>query len=466
MRVRALQRPGRPRHRLPGHRPLHLHRPRRHPAGRLHLHRRRRRQPHLHRRRDLRHRRQPVGGRQRHGQRRRSGAGRRPPRGRRRPPSWPSTCSTTPPPPAAPGTVRVTALTSTGATDTAYRGTVRLTSTDPSATLPADYTFTAADNGRHDFPAVAFATAGAQTVDAADTADAARRGSDTVYVYPAAATYLEVQVFSSEVTAGHPVTLRIRARNANGDIDTGYRGTVHLDVQRPGGHPAGGLHLHRHRQRRPHLHQRGHLRHARQPGRLGRGRRPAHPAGRLGLHAGHRRRPPPTSRSRSSPRRSAPASRRPCASGPATRTATSTPATGAPSTSRRPTPPPACPADFTFTAGDHGDRTFTNGVTYNTPGSQSVVGRDTANANRAGRLGADPGPLHRRQPPRGPGLRRRHHRRPPGDGPRPGPQRQRRHRHRLPRHRPLHLHRPGRHRSPPTTPSPPATPASTPSPTG
>ncbi|HJV08709.1 MAG TPA: hypothetical protein VJ653_03485, partial [Acidimicrobiales bacterium] len=74
-----------------------------------------------------------------------------------------------------PGTLRVTALTPTGATDTAYRGTVHLTSTDPGATLPADYTFTAADNGRHDFTGVVLATAGTQTIDGADTADAARR---------------------------------------------------------------------------------------------------------------------------------------------------------------------------------------------------------------------------------------------------------------------------------------------------
>ena len=119
-----------------------------------------------------------------------------------------------------PLTIRVRARDNNGNVDTTYRGTIHFTSTDPAATLPADYTFTAADNGRHDFPAVAFATAGAQTVDAADVADAGRRGSDPVYVYSATATYLEVQVFSSDITAGHPATMRIRARNANGDIDT------------------------------------------------------------------------------------------------------------------------------------------------------------------------------------------------------------------------------------------------------
>ncbi len=131
-----------------------------------------------------------------------------------------------------PSTVRVTALTSSGNRDSAYQGTIRLTSTDPSAILPADYTFTAGDSGFHDF-AVTFGTPGTQTVNAADTADASRRGADTDYVFPSPATHLEVQVFSSNVTAGTPTGARIRARNANGDIDTGYRGTVRFTSNDP-----------------------------------------------------------------------------------------------------------------------------------------------------------------------------------------------------------------------------------------
>ena len=182
-----------------------------------------------------------------------------------------------------PGGMRVTALTSTGTTDNAYRGTVRLSSSDPSATLPADYTFTAADNGRHDFTGVTFATAGSQTVDATDTADAGRRGSETVYVYPSAATELEVQIFASEVTAGHPVTLRLRARNGNGVIDPGYRGTVHVTSSDPSA---------------------------------------------------------------------------------------------------------TLPADYTFTAADSGEHTFTDGVTYTTPGNRGVAVADTARATLRGDSGS------------------------------------------------------------------------------
>src|SRR5262249_16687021 len=53
-------------------------------------------------------------------------------------------------------------------TATGYRGTVDLTSTDTQAGLPADYTFTATDNGAHTF-AVTLKTAGSQSVTATDT---------------------------------------------------------------------------------------------------------------------------------------------------------------------------------------------------------------------------------------------------------------------------------------------------------
>src|SRR5262245_248667 len=45
--------------------------------------------------------------------------------------------------------ISVTALDVTQATDTGYRGTVHFASSDPNAVLPADYAFTAGDNGAH-----------------------------------------------------------------------------------------------------------------------------------------------------------------------------------------------------------------------------------------------------------------------------------------------------------------------------
>jgi streptogramin lyase len=51
-----------------------------------------------------------------------------------------------------------------------YRGPVHFTSTDPQATLPADYTFTAADSGVRGFSGTIFLTAGSQTLTASNGA--------------------------------------------------------------------------------------------------------------------------------------------------------------------------------------------------------------------------------------------------------------------------------------------------------
>ncbi len=50
-----------------------------------------------------------------------------------------------------PGSVFVTARNDLGDRDESYRGTIHFSSTDQAAGLPADYTFTTADNGSHTF---------------------------------------------------------------------------------------------------------------------------------------------------------------------------------------------------------------------------------------------------------------------------------------------------------------------------
>jgi hypothetical protein len=67
---------------------------------------------------------------------------------------------------------------------TTYRGTVHFTSTDPRATLPADYTFTAADQGAHAFFAVAFHSPHNQLLTAGDTANASFAGNAPMAVAP------------------------------------------------------------------------------------------------------------------------------------------------------------------------------------------------------------------------------------------------------------------------------------------
>lgn len=76
------------------------------------------------------------------------------------------------------GLLTVTARDAYGNTATGYRGTVHFTSSDARAVLPADYTFTEADNGVHVFH-VTLRTAGTWAVTATDKAAASIEGSQS-----------------------------------------------------------------------------------------------------------------------------------------------------------------------------------------------------------------------------------------------------------------------------------------------
>src|SRR5262249_1161394 len=60
-------------------------------------------------------------------------------------------------------------------------GTVHFSSTDPLAQLPANYTFTAADKGRHTF-SLTFATISSQSVAATDTATSGLTSHTSIHV--------------------------------------------------------------------------------------------------------------------------------------------------------------------------------------------------------------------------------------------------------------------------------------------
>jgi hypothetical protein len=79
---------------------------------------------------------------------------------------------TAPPNPTAGSAFSLTATVQdgNGTVVTTYRGTVHFTSSDNSAVLPANYTFTPSDNGTHIFAGVVLNTSGNQTITAADTA--------------------------------------------------------------------------------------------------------------------------------------------------------------------------------------------------------------------------------------------------------------------------------------------------------
>jgi ELWxxDGT repeat protein len=109
-----------------------------------------------------------------------------------------------------------------------YTGTVRFTCSDAQATLPADYTFIAADGGRKAFTAT-LRTAGVWSLTAADTATASFTGGQTgVVVAPAAAASFALTGLPAGVTAGAAAAIAVTAKDAFGNVAAGYAGTVHF----------------------------------------------------------------------------------------------------------------------------------------------------------------------------------------------------------------------------------------------
>jgi hypothetical protein len=108
-----------------------------------------------------------------------------------------------------------------------YTGTVHFTSSDAKASLPANYTFTAADAGVHAFSAI-LKTAGTQWISAADTTNSGLASTQSgITVNPAAASQFVISGPTS-VTAGVPFSLTITVKDAYGNVVTGYTGTVHF----------------------------------------------------------------------------------------------------------------------------------------------------------------------------------------------------------------------------------------------
>ncbi len=128
--------------------------------------------------------------------------------------------------------VTVTAQDAFNNTKTGYTGTVHFTSSDAQAVLPADYTFTAADNGMHTFMGAVLKTAGAQTITVTDTAMSYITGSVSTTVTAAAASQLLVS-YPAEITAGTLLLFNVTAQDPYGNTAPTYRGTVHLSSSDP-----------------------------------------------------------------------------------------------------------------------------------------------------------------------------------------------------------------------------------------
>jgi hypothetical protein len=122
------------------------------------------------------------------------------------------------------GTFTVTAQDADGNTLTGYVGTVHFSSSNPQAVLPADYTFTAADQGVHTFSAT-LKTAGLQSL---ATAVPGMSGDPaSILVNPAAAARFVLSGPSS-IRAGTAFSVTVTALDAYGNVATGYTGAVHV----------------------------------------------------------------------------------------------------------------------------------------------------------------------------------------------------------------------------------------------
>ena len=125
--------------------------------------------------------------------------------------------------------VTVKAIDAHGNVDTGYVGRIHFTSTDSKAVLPADYTFTATDKGVHKFTtALTLKTAGSESVTATDTVKKSITGHQTVTVTPAAAKTLGVSASNNPTVAGAAHSVTVKALDAYGNTVTGYAGTVHF----------------------------------------------------------------------------------------------------------------------------------------------------------------------------------------------------------------------------------------------
>jgi hypothetical protein len=128
--------------------------------------------------------------------------------------------------PDKPVTFSVEARDAANNRDTNFTGTVRLTSSDGRAVLPAEYTFVAGDRGLHAFEAT-FATAGAQRVFVADRDGRLAPVAGAWRVIGTADMRLRL-VAAKEATAGKPFRVTVQVEDPFGTPLPFYTGTVHF----------------------------------------------------------------------------------------------------------------------------------------------------------------------------------------------------------------------------------------------
>jgi alpha-tubulin suppressor-like RCC1 family protein len=127
----------------------------------------------------------------------------------------------------------IEAVDASGAVDTAFQATVRLSSTDPAAVLPADYAFSPSDAGAKTLQ-VTFKSAGSQTVTAQTLSSAIliTGTSSAIAVAGGAAKTLQVSA-PAAAGANIAITATVTAKDEFGNVSGGYAGTVAITSSDP-----------------------------------------------------------------------------------------------------------------------------------------------------------------------------------------------------------------------------------------
>lgn len=107
-----------------------------------------------------------------------------------------------------------------------YTGTVHFTSSDGTATLPADYTYTLADHGLHSFN-ITLRHSGLQTVTVTDTVTGSITGTGYFNVNPGSAASLVVTM-ASPAGSGNPADVTVTAKDSFNNTAINYSGTIHF----------------------------------------------------------------------------------------------------------------------------------------------------------------------------------------------------------------------------------------------
>jgi hypothetical protein len=123
----------------------------------------------------------------------------------------------------------VTARDAFGNVATGYTGTVTFSSSDPIASLPAAYSFTAGDAGVHTFTA-ALKRAGTQFIQVSDTLTPGVAGAESSIAVSAAAVSQFAINGPATVTKGVGFKITVSAVDAFGNVNSGYRGAVRLST--------------------------------------------------------------------------------------------------------------------------------------------------------------------------------------------------------------------------------------------